>query len=242
MAFVLLIPQIVFWLLFTHMQSRFLIPCVIPLMLMVGLPNFAMSQCQLERATSHRLRSASARAFPVMVAGVVCVFFIGLTFRNYADQHDGAPAAMIDAMPLSTGLGLLPETQEVFAERNPVVFLNLNILRLRGGSVYLLGDSTPFYLNPAHLYHTTWDTSPLGRLIVEYPDHPDRWAQQLAEQYDVRYVLINWSELARLIEKDHWYDPNVTLLNVRILRDAGSTRLIRNWPRNHELLEIMRSR
>lgn len=242
-ALLLLFVQLVFWFFFTHMQSRFLLPCVVPLMILVTLPIRVLADRRgFECVDDRRFGYGLTRVTAVVPSGAVCMFFFGWTFCTYTGQRDGAPAAMIDAMPLYIGLDLPSETQEILAERNPVVFLNINILRLKAGAVYLLGDSTPFYLNPVYLYHTTWDTSPLGRLIMEYRDDPDQWAHQLAEQYDVKYLLINWSELARLIEKDHWYDPNVTLSAVRELRDAASTRLIRNWPPNYELLEIAGSR
>ncbi|MFW5653049.1 MAG: hypothetical protein ACOC0P_03305, partial [Planctomycetota bacterium] len=90
-------------------------------------------------------------------------------------------------------------------------------------SIYLLGGATPYYLLPPVLWHTTWDRSPLGDVIDLHPDNPEAWAGTLYRELGLRYLLVDWGELNRLINNDEWYDPRVTVQDVRRLVTVGSS-------------------
>jgi len=76
--------------------------------------------------------------------------------------------------------------------------------------LYLLGDSAVFYFAAPVLYHTTWDVSPLGEAVRRWPDDPEAWVASL-RRLGVTHVLVNAKELFRLVEKEGWYDLDVTL-------------------------------
>src|SRR5262249_47886392 len=101
-------------------------------------------------------------------------------------------------------------------------------------TIYLLGDSTPFYYRNPVLYHTTWDRSPLGEAVRAVPDDPAAWAQHL-RGLGIRYIVVNMSELQRLIEVDHWYDPDGSVARVQRFGSA-CCEPVREWPRRGQVL------
>jgi hypothetical protein len=89
------------------------------------------------------------------------------------------------------------------------------------------------------MYHTTWDASPLSELIVANPGPADGpmgrvWAERLYER-GVRYVLVNASELGRLIEKDAWYDPVISVPLVELWTSTWCEP-VNAWPRQGQFL------
>jgi hypothetical protein len=96
-------------------------------------------------------------------------------------------------------------------------------------AVYLLGDATPLYYLAATgddgagvVYHTTWDVSPLGDAIRARPEEPAAWTDALRGR-GIGFVLINFDELARLIDRDRYFDAEVTLARIEAwLGDPGS--------------------
>jgi hypothetical protein len=79
-------------------------------------------------------------------------------------------------------------------------------------------------------YHTTWDTSPLGEAIRRAPDDPGAWSRWLIAR-GIGYVLVDYSELTRLVEKDHNFDPAVTIARVRgwINDPRSGVESVRRW-------------
>jgi len=220
LAWLMLVVQLGFWLFFTHLQSRFLLPCTLTLMLICALPLDRMA-----RSESGMLR----RAAPA-IAGFLFLITGAFSMVNWITQRNGNPAALVDGMMVYSGAGLERGEAVLYAQHNPTVWINVEFPVRRLEAVYLLGDSTPFYLDPPYVYHTTWDASPLGAAIRARGDDPNAWASYLRDEFNVRYILVNWSELTRLIEKDDWYDPDVTIEHVRALRASDSARLVKSWP------------
>ncbi|MFG0259798.1 MAG: hypothetical protein ACF8LK_05530, partial [Phycisphaerales bacterium JB041] len=98
---------------------------------------------------------------------------------------------------------------------------------LDDGLVLLVGDSTPLYFGPGIVYHTTYDTSPLGELLRETPADAAAIARGLRER-GIGWVLVNDSELRRL-RQSGWYDPDVTPESLRAFTDdLGGAEMV--WP------------
>lgn len=207
--------QVLFWLTRTHLESRFLIPAIVPLVTAVSL-----SLAWLSR------RSAAVLAGMFALPTAMSV----LTYLVYLQQQDGQPASLIDGVGLRTGQawqGLPAEKQQELASVYYEGFIN-QVLK-PDDVVFLIGDATPFYINtPRVVWNTTWDTSLFGDVVAEAPGNPDRWAVLLAER-GIDYVLVNYAELYRLISVDGWYDDRVTIDAVRALVHAHG-RLVMSWP------------
>ncbi|MCC6322460.1 MAG: hypothetical protein IT438_13605 [Phycisphaerales bacterium] len=130
--------------------------------------------------------------------------------------------------------------------------------RVGGDSaIYLLGDATPLYLlgaaslpegamaapsDPSRvIYHTAWDASPLGDAIRADPRDQTAWARFLAAR-GIGRVLVNKSELHRLISRSGYYDRDVTIERLSAWLSAAQKnglRSARRWPDGYELLEIV---
>ena len=122
------------------------------------------------------------------------------------------------------------ERDKAFAELSPVPYINLKV-RPQGtpdAGVYLLGDTAPLYFLGADgrdmppnvarpsspiIYCTTWDTpliagapgTPPGMRATD----PHPWSVRV-RQSGCRYILVNFNELKRLTNVDHYFDPSIT--------------------------------
>lgn len=274
--------QLIAWITFTHLQSRFLLPVLVPMAGVFGLgvcATLAMAQARV-RGTG---KDASPRTVPwlaAMVVGVLPLTAAGWSAINFMRQLDAQPN---ERMP--GGAGSLSGTafaasyaQAEPAERArflseaapPIAYVNLG-LRLseddpsrdaagnepRG--LYLLGDAAALYyldalgpLNPNRpavthpsthvIYHTTWDRSLLGDAIdaarmaadqrggAASPIDPADITRFLREN-GIGHVLVNYAELARLIDKDRYYDPRVVgdLVVAWLVTRTSGVASIRKW-------------
>ncbi len=187
--------QGLFWTLATHAQSRFLIACAVPLSLLaVGGAS-----------------SLPGRAAVVCAAAMALVASVSTTIL-FSGQRGGEPTAMIDGLAVISGAAFFDLPADQQAERlRQDPRLSLALLTDPTERIYLLGDSTPFYLLRDNvLWHTTWDRSPLGEAIRKNADDPAAWRRHLREQERITIISVNWSELHRLSQTDGWYDPAVT--------------------------------
>lgn len=203
--------QLLGWLLLTHVQSRFLLPCVI-----TAAPLIALAVARLPRP-----RVAT------LLGLVLVIVQVGVTIWVWSRQLDGAPTrAMIAGVRTFKGEPFVPEVHAPM----PIPAVN----QIAGSdAVYLLGGATPLYFAPPVLYHTTWDTSPLGQLMREHPDQPWTWSAALRAR-GVVYVLADLAELTRLGESG-WYDTDVTVPGVLQWLDEVAEPVM-GWPDSGQLL------
>lgn len=262
------------WGAFTHVQSRFLLPLLVPMAILFGL-----AACAVQVAATRRIRrepgdrpagmpilaAAFIGVLPVTVAGWSAVIFM----RQYQAQPNrllvlgaGGLTGMLFEPSLSTAT--TEERASFFNEQaQPPVFVNLG-MRERGrdfapeigepAGVYLLGDAAPLYyldalgsprqgMTPSVgtvirgakewsavrvEYHTTWDRSPLGEAIAAAPGEPAAWTRWM-RSHGFGFVLVNYPELARLIERDRNFDPRVTIASVRDWLGSSGVRSVRTW-------------
>jgi MFS family permease len=241
-----LLSQVVCWMTLTHLQSRFLIPLLVPVAMLLALGGAALTSW-VGRASPNR------RAMTIGAVGVLAIAPLAQMLGSvllFLEQNDMKPNTMLVVGPgAMTGMGAegdfvtsSPESQERFlAAVGPSAFINLTVRPWEGENrgVYLLGDSTPLYFmgrawmgsddgrRPGSpiAYHATWDRTPIiGGMEVS------QWSMKLHEA-GFRFVLVNYDELKRLIETDHNYDPQVTMeMVMRWIDDRGSKlRSIRAW-------------
>ncbi len=208
-------------------------------------------------------------ALPIAALAVLALAPLSQAIRSFSlvlEQNNWLPNnRLVYGVGTATGMAMDEQFRaaddrsraEFLDAMGPMVYVNMVIRpqETPNSGVYLLGDSTPLYflgaigdLHPGDnsrsvvLYHTTWDGSPL----LASPARPGEsmfaaWTNSL-HQRGVRYVLVNYSELERLIDKSHYYDPRVTMEDVQKWLRAPESRLsvVRTW-RNafSELFEIL---
>lgn len=175
-----LLTQLLAWLALTHLQSRFLIPCLLTLAPLAGLG--------LARVTGPS-RHPAALAW---VFGSACVLMqAGGLWVVWSSQLGGQPASML--LPGPGAMMGEPYSTEV-GRASPAAFINHELPP--DARVVLVGGATPLYLRADARYATVWDTPPALELI-ELGVPPGT------------YVLINSPELARLRESGYLH-PDLT--------------------------------
>ncbi len=214
------LAQLLAWMFLTHQQSRFLLPLAPSLALAFGLGAGALV-AWINRHGSARPIHALAAVVIASAALSQLAWSVIVFLRQYPDDYgSGRPniglllgvssytgEPFVEAIEHLQARDRLEAARQSDPKPHPVAFVNA-ILGPHE-KLYLLGDATPLYYRGNVLYHTTWDTSPLGRAIRRRPNDPDAW-RELADQ-GVTYVLVNFDELDRYINKDGWYDPDVTI-------------------------------
>lgn len=206
------------WLALTHVQSRFLVPLVVPLATGFGLA------CGWLAHAGHE----EGRPGPRGVAGaglgvVICLALAAASGWIFTQERSGMPNAfLVGGVGDRTGwyvAGSSAQERASVLEEVPVgptEFFNVVPGLDPDAKLLLVGDATPLYYlgDPSRVvYHTTYDRSVLGDAIRANPGDPDAWSEALRAQ-GIGYVLINWSELGRLWSSGSgptgWYDPDVT--------------------------------
>jgi hypothetical protein len=208
--------QIVFWGSATHLQSRFLLPTAVPLV--VG----ACGLLVLARLIAPQ-RSVPALAMGVLAAAAVLP--IALFAREgrivLPDPATGAPVEHHAPALAIGGRGAFDGSDtrramraatddaaraRIVATATPAFTLNHEIPA--DAVVLLVGDAAPFwYRRPQGTlrYATVWDRGPLHEVAARLPERPDAWAGELRNA-GVRYVLLNEPMLRNWFAKG-WLDP-----------------------------------
>ncbi len=222
---VILLIQLGAWLGVGHLQARFLIPIAVPGSAAIGLAIVALGSRERWRMPAISLGSVGALALA------------GWSGAIFASQNSGNPnLALLGGVSLLNGslqrqeLPKLPpaEQEQVMGQQPPEVYVNLMLPRLAGERklLYLLGDSTPYYLNVPVLWGTTWDRSLLAEALSASNNDPRAAADALRAQ-GVTHILVNMNELGRLKESKY-LDPRLTPELVAEFI-ASQTKLLAAW-------------
>ncbi len=219
----LLAVQTVFWLLFTHLQSRFLVPAVIPLAVLTSLGFWSLAIQNDNRST---------RPWLVSVFALILTLWSLQPVQSFRSENDGAPAARIGSTAFMTG-GIYKQLLDSAADETdrrtilesaePAFVINFALLR--DSKTLLVGDAAPFYYVGGHSYQTTWDRGPLSETLRQTDDATEVFARLRAAGYT--YILINFAMLERWAEAG-WNDPLLTPQNILRLFD-GNAPLIQAW-------------
>lgn len=189
--------QIAAWLAVTHLQSRFLLPLVVPGGVLIGV-----AAAWLGRGSWARARLATA-----------AVLLVGLyqsvrTLDQFWSERGGQPNVGLTVGPQ----GLVQSEIRDDARKDAFA---------RGEVVYLFGDSTPFYVPGPVLYHTTWDTLRPKDASGSAGDALDELERVLRGR-GVSGIMVNPMELTRL-SGTGWYDPAVTPAAARAWAERSMT-------------------
>lgn len=207
---VVLIAQLAFWLLATHLQSRFLIFTLMPATVLVGIGAGRLAE-MTEGGRLSWLR-------PVLVVALVATLFFSsftvfLTQTRSVLLADGTrvnagPTDIIDSMadPKNNRPGLVGD--------HPINHLPAN------SKTYLVADnSSLFYIRRPFVYHTAFDASQLGQMMRDAQYKPAS-VNQLLKDAGITHVWVGWSELDRL-HSTYGYDASVTERSLKRLIDSG---------------------
>lgn len=226
--------MLAFWLLATHLKSRFLLPTAVPLAIAVGAACAPLA----EGAAARRLLAVAVLAWGLVP---IAIF---LRERAPEGSRFGSPAAATGQVAAVSGelhARLLrdpgrgrEERAFILSTAPPWTFLNDPGLTGSEGRVLLVGESRAFYLRRAGEYAVVWNRGRLSRLVREHPADPERWRRELRDAgFD--HVLLDRAMIDRW-RRDGWWDPVLTAEAIESFADA--LRPLQRFPNGVELLAI----
>lgn len=219
--------QIAFWLFFTHLKSRFLVPAVVPLSIGAAIGVVILA--------SRFVRSSSKS---VIVSAILALGLCAWSFlpaRIFRTEREGGPAAGVDMIRLFTGDELSAEKRAEWVTTFPMILINHAMPA--NAKVLFIGDATPLFVRDQSRinYQTTWDRGPLSRIMREHPDDPHAWVKSLRD-LGFTHMLINPDMLARW-ERAGWNDPLITSLRVMNMAQAHA-RLVHRFPNGEAMYRL----
>ncbi|MEY2712114.1 MAG: hypothetical protein RL005_336 [Planctomycetota bacterium] len=216
---VLVAANLVFWILFTHQKSRFLVPVAAPLAIAAGA---MLAAIWAHRTTASdpgagRWRRSAVGVLMLGMAAAVPWWYAG-------DGRAGAPAAAIGAEGVFTGASLGDELRAAGADdaawletaRAASPAFVLNEMLAPCDRVYSLGESRGWYCRRIPDYRTVWDRGPLERMLAAGAQ-PDECLRDLRTS-GWSHVLVDASMLRRW-RASGWLDPGISDERVRAFTD-----------------------
>ena len=210
---------LVVWLGLTHIQSRFLVPLLVPAAIAAGL------------GVGVGVGRGRGGAGPVGAAAllVLCVWQASASVVLFLGQREGRPNALLAIGPaFFTGEGLPADLAADTPERY------VNRLLPEGSRVLLVGGATPLYFEASVVSSTTWDRTPLHAVADE---RVSRWSGRLMD-LGVTHALVDFAELARLRSSGYW-DERLSDERLRAWLRSGAE-AVREWPGSGRVLFELR--
>jgi hypothetical protein len=219
MLALMIAAQVGYWLLLTHLQSRFLLPTVAPMSLAAALAIGSLL---------HWTANPTARRVLTCLIVVGLLSWCSAIVVIFRGEAAGAPAAAVGVARSFAGDDVQPaERRELGMTTFPAVFVNF--LMPVDGRILLVGESAPLYYRPDRItYNTVWDRGPLSQIMQDHPDDPGAWVRALREA-GYTHILINPSMLQRW-ERSGWSDPLMYPKNVMAFAKSN-LRPIQQYPR-----------
>lgn len=193
-----LVLQLIAWLFLTHLQSRFLIPALVPLCLGIGLGVHALIEWIGARNSGVRRAGETAPSAParswqfagLLVASLAPLSLVTWSAQNFAAERGGNPNGLlvlgVEALTGRMFAAELAQMNDELRERTlreqggPLIATNFRVGPT--DALYMVGAATPLYYLPAGgsgipnvWYNTTWDNSPLGDAVRAHPTDPRDW-------------------------------------------------------------------
>jgi len=185
--------QLAVWLFLTHLQPRFLLPLLIPLVLLTASRFEAVAPPPL-RYLVILFAIAAASAHTLLAAGR---YNQNTSFNSPYGFH-----------PLA-GWDQLIESQYPFANSETTIEPGTRLL--------MVGDARPFYVRCEYAYNTVFDRCYFAEHLAEKsPAEVIDWLQE----ENFTHLYINWYEVERL-QKSYQFAPSLTRQNIEKLEQAG---------------------
>lgn len=212
----MLVCQVAFWLLGTHLQSRFLIPSLLPGSLLVGLGlGWLMHRSAALRRTGHL-------AAGVMV-GLLTLTSLAIFFQQTPRVPQVGPLLpwmMTDSLQRSE------DFEHLRLEETLVGDHAINHLPAESKVLLLADVSRLLYIRRPMIYNSAFDPNPLGRIIRQ--SGGDAQAVNAAlRRMGLTHVWINLSEYERL-RSTYGFDADITPARLQEL--AGTWKIVFSTP------------
>ncbi len=192
------------WLFTTHLQSRFLLPLMLPACVLLGL---GAGHAQ-EKLTFQRRG---------LFAVLTLTLSLPLIVHAYAIFHSQTvaglpPWQLVDSLAT-------PGTAAAALDDTSVGYHPINQLSPTSRTLIVADNGRLIYLQRPFSYASAFDQNVLGTLIRQLNNDPARVTDAL-KMRGFTHVWVNWSELHRLAST-YGYDPALTRDNITALANAA---------------------
>lgn len=187
--------QLVLWIAFTHVKSRFMLPAIVPCV--IGVAAGAAAMIERRGAPGRVVR---ALAVVALVAWSAAPLFL------LRGEMGGAPAARIGLLRAIVGDALTTDERQRLAASNALIFVNQ--LLPANARLLLVGEAAPFFYDVDLVYTTPWDRGPLSFAMDDHGDDASAWFEDLAAQ-GFTHLLVHPRMLDRSARAG-WGDPRLT--------------------------------
>ncbi|MEZ6189735.1 MAG: hypothetical protein R3C45_00410 [Phycisphaerales bacterium] len=183
--------QVLFWMFATHMQSRFLLPTLLPACLIAGLGYDRLRTITKPKAPTAAPLLGSAVILTLAVTGYAT---LASQTRTVPDPQTGEPLQL----PIWSAIDAPIDNAD-----HPI-----NRLPEKSKTLLVADNSGLLYLDRPFVYATAFDEDPLGRIIRASKDDPEKVNQALHDG-GITHVWVHWAELDRL-RNTYGHDRDVT--------------------------------
>jgi hypothetical protein len=227
----LLAAQLLFWLLATHLQSRFLLPTVVPLAI---AGSALLAHLAWRRTVAFALVAASL--LPLLVFRGERAIPDGTSGRLV-----GTPAYLIGGRAFATGdafasalRGTQDQERQAAILASAPVALFVNHLLPADAGILLVGESRLFHLRRPVVASSVWDRGLFDRVVAEAPDAPEAWTPALLAE-GIRYLVLDLEMLERW-RASGWLNPDLT--PERLARFVERGNVLHRFPNGAILVEL----
>ena len=214
----MLIAQVAFWMLATHMKARFLLPCAVPLS--VGT---AAALALVLAPWRGRLTTA------LLALGLASWAMLPLAVMRMDERTSDALelCASLGSDALRIGPGSAADAEDSAALGDPMPLAWIANWRLPAGSVLgCEGEADIFWLKAVPVTGTVWDGGPLARVLRTHGSDAAAAVRALRDDEHLTHLAIGESMLARW-RACGWLDPALAPERVRavaaLLRPVAHT-------------------
>lgn len=183
--------QVLFWMFATHMQSRFLLPTLLPACLIAGLGYDRLRTITKSRAPTAAPLIGSAVILTLAVTGYVTM---ASQTRTVPDPLTGEPLQL----PIWSGIDAPIDNAD-----HPI-----NRLPENSRTLLIADNSGLLYLHRPFVYATAFDEDQLGKMIRKAGGDPKKINHALRSA-GITHIWVHWSELDRL-HSTYGHDRDVT--------------------------------
>ena len=215
----MLLAQLLFWMFATHLKSRFLLPCAVPLTvatavaaapvlaqqtrgIIVALSALLLTAWSLQPSLLMRIDPRTASAVELCASG-----------RTVATDVDGQGMVREIANDLGPGTAAFAQESATLGDAMPLAWI-ANWQLPPGAVLGSEGDADVFWCRTTPITGTVWDGGPLSRVLRAHPDDPAAAVRALSIDEHLTHLAIGESMLARW-KASGWIDPILTPDRVR---------------------------
>ncbi len=211
----MILMQIGFWFTTTHLQSRFLLPTLLPMCVLIGVGLTWLSQ------RSVGLGSYVGAVLVVLLSIVSAGVFWTQTVRYELTDAAGGRGPMVNARPWEIIDSLPAESRlELLMTGEAMGDHVLNQLVPESGKVLMVADNARLlFVRRPMIYNSAFDANPLGQVWRDCNGDAAAVTKSLRAQ-GVTHVWVHWSELERL-HATYGFDKDVTEASLgKMIRDG----------------------